>query len=129
MWCDLQASVIRNRAPHARRTSGEATRNAQGRVPPARELRHIHYDARLVSNIHASRFACTFADKAFSVRGIDASLGLRIRWRGGWLADQVSFVVGSRRYVVDVRAHDGTPDRKLMERLAYALEASAPSHA
>lgn len=53
---------------------------------------------------YASRYACEFSTEAFSITEVPGSIGLRIRYRDGTIADQLSFVRGERRYLVSLRS-------------------------
>ena len=49
---------------------------------------------------YAARYACVFSNDAYTVPAIAGSIGLEIRYRDGRITDQISFVRGTRRYLV-----------------------------
>jgi hypothetical protein len=64
----------------------------------------------------ANRFACQFANETFA--GPRGSIGLQIRYRGGDIGEQVSWVSGTTRILVSFIQDDAPPDHSKIEALA-----------
>ena len=64
----------------------------------------------------ANRFACQFANETFP--GPHGSIGLQIRYRGGDIGEQVSWVSGTTRILVSLIQDDAPPDHAKIEALA-----------
>jgi hypothetical protein len=64
----------------------------------------------------ANRFACQFANETFP--GPRGSIGLQIRYRGGDVGEQVSWVSGTTRILVGFIQDDAPPDHSKILALA-----------
>jgi hypothetical protein len=58
--------------------------------------------------------SCHSSREAFDVAGIEGTIGLQIWWSNGDVSEQVSFVRGSRRYLVSIRAGAAPPPRAMV---------------
>jgi hypothetical protein len=68
--------------------------------------------------------SCPYSTDVFQVDGVNGAIGHQILWADGTESDQVAFVRGSRRYLVNVRG-PRIPERELVLTLTEQVNATA----
>jgi hypothetical protein len=90
---------------------------------------HVYEFATRDGALAFQRFAledqsCPYSHDVFVVDGMSGTIGLQIYWADGTESEQVSFVLGSRRYLANVRG-PVIPERALVLRLSERLSRTA----